>query len=346
MGSIKNVAKEEADKASEAFWATAEEGKQYTGVVKSLTSFGAFVDLGGVDGLIHISELSPIRISHPSEVVKVGDEIDVYIKELDKSKNRISLVKELKEQKAAEFWANAEIGKKYTGIVKSITPFGAFVDIGGVDGLVHISELSWNRIKHPSEVVSVGQELEVYIKDLDKDKGKVSLGYKKEEDSPWVKAVANLHEGDKIKAKIVRILPFGAFAEVAEYVDGLIHISQISNERINKPSDVLAIGDEVDCQIVEINNETKQIGLSMKALMKDEAPAAVAEEKEEALPNSYIEEASFTLGDILDSAEVGEEMLQKQRKSLKHRHNLIIRLRADRFCLPLIFGDLRLIRPR
>ena len=314
VGSIKNVAKEEADKASEAFWATAEEGKQYTGVVKSLTSFGAFVDLGGVDGLIHISELSPIRISHPSEVVKVGDEIDVYIKELDKSKNRISLVKELKEQKAAEFWANAEIGKKYTGIVKSITPFGAFVDIGGVDGLVHISELSWNRIKHPSEVVSVGQELEVYIKDLDKDKGKVSLGYKKEEDSPWVKAVANLHEGDKIKAKIVRILPFGAFAEVAEYVDGLIHISQISNERINKPSDVLAIGDEVDCQIVEINNETKQIGLSMKALMKDEAPAAVAEEKEEALPNSYIEEASFTLGDILDSAEVGEDAAKAEEE--------------------------------
>ena len=180
--------------------------------------------------------------------------------------------------------------------------------------MVHISELSWNRIKHPSEVVSVGQELEVYIKDLDKDKGKVSLGYKKEEDSPWVKAVANLHEGDKIKAKIVRILPFGAFAEVAEYVDGLIHISQISNERINKPSDVLAIGDEVDCQIVEINNETKQIGLSMKALMKDEAPAAVAEEKEEALPNSYIEEASFTLGDILDSAEVGEDAAKAEEE--------------------------------
>ena len=118
------------------------------------------------DGLIHISELSPIRISHPSEVVKVGDEIEVYIKELDKDKNRISLVRELKEQKAAEFWKDAEIGKKYTGIVKSITPFGAFVDIGGVDGLVHISELSWNRIKHPSEIVSVGQELEVYIKDL------------------------------------------------------------------------------------------------------------------------------------------------------------------------------------
>ena len=246
-------------------------------------------------------------------LVKVGDEIEVYIKELDKDKNRISLVRELKEQKAAEFWKDAEIGKKYTGIVKSITPFGAFVDIGGVDGLVHISELSWNRIKHPSEIVSVGQELEVYIKDLDKDKGKVSLGYKKEEDSPWVKAVKDLHVGDKIQAKIVRILPFGAFAEVAEYVDGLIHISQISNERINKPSDVLAIGEVVDCEIVEINDDTKQIGLSMKALMTDSASDVTADSdsNEEVLPNSYIEETSFTLGDILDSAEVSEDSEKK-----------------------------------
>ena len=308
VGSIKVVAKEESDKAAAEFWASAEEGKKYTGTVKSLTSFGAFVDLGGVDGLIHISELSPVRISHPSEAVKVGDEIEVYIKELDKEKNRISLVKELKEVKAAEFWANAEIGKKYTGIVKSITPFGAFVDLGGVDGLVHISELSWNRISHPSEVVKPGQELEVYIKDLDQEKGKVSLGYKKEEDSPWIKAVKDLNVGDKIKAKIVRILPFGAFAEVAEYVDGLIHISQISNERINKPSDVLAIGDVVDCQVVEINDATKQIGLSMKALMPQADTSAdnADEEKEEALPNSYVEESSFTLGDILDSTEAAE----------------------------------------
>lgn len=307
VGSIKTVSKEIADKAAAEFWATAAEGKQYKGTIKSLTSFGAFVDLGGVDGLIHISELSPIRISHPSEAVSIGDEIEVYIKELDKDKNRISLVRELKEVKAAEFWKTAEVGNKYTGIVKSITPFGAFVDLGGVDGLVHISELSWNRISHPSEVVTAGQELEVYIKELDKEKGKVSLGYKKEEDSPWIKAVKDLKVGDKIQAKIVRILPFGAFAEVAEYVDGLIHISQISNQRINKPSDVLAIGDVVDCQVMEINDDTKQIALSMKALMP-EADATVqnkkAEKKEEDFSNSYVEESSFTLGDILDSADV------------------------------------------
>ena len=300
VGSIKSVAKEESEKAAAEFWANAEEGKQYTGTVKSLTSFGAFVDLGGVDGLIHISELSPVRISHPSEAVKVGDKIDVYIKELNKEENRISLVKELKEKKAEEFGANAEIGKQYTGTVKSLTSFGAFVDLGGVDGLVHISELSWQRIKHPSEVVKVGDTINVYIKDMNKETGKISLGYKKEEDSPWVKGTENLNVGDTIKCKIVRILPFGAFAEVAPYVDGLIHISQISNERIGKPSDVLAIGDVVEAKIVEINNDTKQIGLSMKALMN---PANDETEPAEDEPVSYTEDSSFTLGDLIDTEE-------------------------------------------
>lgn len=302
VGSIKSVVKEENDKAAAAFWADAEVGKQYTGRIRSLTSFGAFVDLGGVDGLIHISELSPVRISHPSEVVKVGDEIEVFIKELNKDANRISLVKELKEKKADEFWAAAEVGKQYTGVVKSLTAFGAFVDLGGVDGLVHISELSWQRIKHPSEVVKVGDTLDVYIKEMDKEKGKVSLGYKKEEDSPWVKGTKDLNVGDVIKCKIVRILPFGAFAEVVPFVDGLIPISQIAKERIDKPSDVLAIGDEVEAKIVEINHDAKQIGLSMKALMVEDEPEVAAEPVEEVM-SSYTEESSFTLGDILDSDE-------------------------------------------
>ena len=304
VGSIKSVLKEESEKAAEKFWSEAEVGKQYKGVVKSLTSFGAFIDLGGVDGLIHISELSPVRIAHPSEAVKVGDEIEVYIKELNKEENRISLVKELKEQKAAEFWENAEIGKKYTGIVKSLTSFGAFVDLGGVDGLVHISELSWQRIKHPSEVVKVGDTLEVYIKDMDKEAGKISLGYKKEEDSPWVQATKDLKVGDVIKCKVVRILPFGAFAEIAPFVDGLIPISQISKERIDKPSDVLAIGDEVEAKVVEIKEDAKQIGLSMRALMDDAVEETPAEDSDDM--TSYTEESSFTLGDILDSDNANE----------------------------------------
>ncbi len=296
VGSIKSVAKEISEKKAAEFWAAAEVNKQYTGVVKSLTNFGAFIDLDGVDGLIHISELSNTRIKHPSEVVKVGDTIDVYIKELDKENNKVSLVKELKELKQAEFWAAAEIGKVYNGVVKSLTSFGAFVDLGGVDGLVHISELSWDRIKHPSEVVKVGDTIEVYIKEIDKETNKISLGHKKEEDSPWLLATKDMKVDDVVKCKIVRILPFGAFAEIAPHVDGLIHISQISNERIDKPSDVLNIGDEVEAKVVEINNDTKQIALSIKATLPE---AEVAEEG--AVEESYIEDSSFTLGDILDA---------------------------------------------
>ena len=251
-----------------------------------------------VDGLIHISELSNTRIKHPSEVIKVGDSIDVYIKELDKDANKVSLVKELKELKKAEFWAGAEVGKVYNGVVKSLTNFGAFVDLGGVDGLVHVSELSWNRIKHPSEVVKVGDTIEVYIKELDKETNKISLGHKKEEDSPWLIATKDLNVGDVIKCKIVRIVPFGAFAEIAAHVDGLIHISQISNERIEKPSDALNIGDEVEAKVIEINNETKQIALSIKATLPEAEPVVPVEEESS---ESYIEDSSFTLGDLLDA---------------------------------------------
>ncbi len=296
VGSIKSVLKEISDKKAAEFWASAEVNKQYTGVVKSLTNFGAFVDIGGVDGLIHISELSNTRIKHPSEVVKVGDSIDVYIKEMDKDANKVSLVKELKELKKAEFWAAAEVGKVYNGVVKSLTNFGAFVDLGGVDGLVHVSELSWNRIKHPSEVVKVGDTIEVYIKEIDSETNKISLGHKKEEDSPWLIATKDLKVDDVIKCKIVRIVPFGAFAEIAPHVDGLIHISQISNERIEKPSDALNIGDEVEAKVIEINNETKQIALSIKATLPEAAPV-----QEEESSESYIEDSSFTLGDLLDA---------------------------------------------
>ncbi len=304
VGSIKSVAREISKQKAEEFWASAEVNKKYTGTVKSLTKFGAFIDLGGVDGLIHISELSDKRIAHPSEVVAVGDAVEVYIKEMNKETSKVSLVKELEEEKKAReaaFWAGMEVGKSYTGKVKSLTAFGAFVDLGGVDGLVHVSELSWQRIKHPSEVVAVGDEIEVYIKDIDVDAKKISLGHKKEEDSPWYKATKDLAVGDTIKCKVVRILPFGAFAEIAPFVDGLIHISQIANTRIEKPSDALNIGDEIEVQVTEINHDTKQIGLSRKVLLPDYAPEAEKVEEEVVSDESYTEEGSFTLGDILDA---------------------------------------------
>ena len=227
----------------------------------------------------------------------VGETVNFKIIEIDERRRRVIgsvrvLLEAARKEKEEKFWADAEVGKTYEGVVKSLTSFGAFVDIGGIDGLVHISELSWNKIKHPSEIVNVGDVLEVYIKDMDKETKKISLGYKKTEDNPWVIAQAKVNVGDVIKVKIVRMMPFGAFAEIIPGVDGLIHISQIADRRIGKPEDVLTIGEEVEVKVTEADWETKKINLSIRALIappvEEESPAVeeevpVVEEKAEAL---------------------------------------------------------------
>ncbi len=212
----------------------------------------------------------------------VGQVVSLKLIEVDERRKRAVgsvrvLLEAARKEREDAFWSAAEVGKVYQGTVKSLTSFGAFVDIGGVDGLVHISELSWSKIKHPSEVVSVGDLLEVYIKDINAETKKISLGFKKAEDNPWVIAKNTLHEGDTVKCKIVRIVPFGAFAEIMPTIDGLIHISEIDTKRIEKPEDVLTVGQEVEAKILSINLEEKKISLSIKALI---APAVeeVAEE--------------------------------------------------------------------
>ncbi|MBQ2766578.1 MAG: bifunctional 4-hydroxy-3-methylbut-2-enyl diphosphate reductase/30S ribosomal protein S1 [Clostridia bacterium] len=188
------------------------------------------------------------------------------------------------ERKAREtaFWAEIEIGKQYTGVVKSMTTYGAFVDLGGVDGMVHTSELSWARIKSPADVVSIGETLTVYVKDFDAEKKRISLGYKTAESNPWYIFTNKYAIGDVATVKVVNMMPFGAFAEIVEGVDGLIHISQIAKERIAKPADVLALGQEVDAKIIDINEEKHTVSLSIRALLEEaevvEEPAAEADE--------------------------------------------------------------------
>ena len=193
---------------------------------------------------------------------------------------------EAEKRKAArkEFWDNAAVGNRYNGVVKSLTTFGAFVDLGGVDGLLHITEMSWKKIKHPSDVMNVGDEIEVYIKAIDEERKKISLGYKKAEDNPFVIFNNQYNVGDVVTVKVMNLMPFGAFARIIDGVDGLIHISQISNKHIAKPADVLKVGDEVEVKIVDINEETQKIGLSIRAL--------IAEEEEVAEETPAIEEAS------------------------------------------------------
>ncbi len=190
-------------------------------------------------------------------------------------------------EKAAAFMADVEEGKVYTGTVKTLTDFGAFVDLGGVDGLIPISQLSWQRIKHPSEVVKVGDQVEVTILKVDKEAQKISLGYKKTEDNPWEIAKRTFNEGDVVNVKVVRLVPFGAFVELIPGIDGLVHISQIANKRIGKPEDVLTVGEMVDAKITEIKWDEKKIGLSIRALLAPEAPAEeVVEEAVEEAPEA------------------------------------------------------------
>jgi len=200
-----------------------------------------------------------------------------------------AVVREEKAAGEAKFWETAEVGQKFTGKVKSITNYGAFVDLGPVDGMVHVSELSWKRIKNPSEVVNVGDEIDVFIKALDPEKKRISLGYKVEAENPWTILANNYHEGDVVDVKIVSLTPFGAFAEVIPGIDGLIHLSQISNQRIAKPADVLAVGDVVKVMITAIDFDAKRVSLSMRALLEPADEADYGTETEETAENTDAE---------------------------------------------------------
>ena len=202
---------------------------------------------------------------------------------------RVVLREERKAQEA-EFWANMEEGKQFTGKVKSMTSYGAFVDLGGVDGMVHASELSWKHIKSPAEVVAIGDEITVFVKSFDAEKKRISLGYKTEDTNPWFIFKNTYNVGDVASVKVVNMMPFGAFAEIVDGVDGLIHISQIAQTRIAKPADVLEIGQVVDAKITEIDDEKKKVSLSIRALI-EETEAAV-EAVEEAAEEAVVEETA------------------------------------------------------
>ena len=212
----------------------------------------------------------------------VGTTAQLKITEVNRARRRVigsirAVSAEGRKAAQEKLWAEIEVGAKYHGTVKSLTSYGAFVDIGGVDGMVHVSELSWNRIKNPAEVVSVGDEIDVYVISFDAEKRKISLGYKTAEMNPWNKFMTAYNVGDVVDAKIVKLMTFGAFAEIIPGVDGLIHISQIADKRIGKPEDVLAEGQEVQVKITDVDAENKRISLSIRALLE---PAA--EEAEEA----------------------------------------------------------------
>ena len=255
------------------------------GVVAEAVKGGVLVYAQGVRVFIPGSLTGLPRDADLSELVKT--KVRFRIIEVDKAKKRAvgsirSVVKEERKAATEAFWAQVEEGQEYTGTVKSLTSYGAFVDLGGVDGMVHISELSWKRIKHPSEVVKEGDVVKVYVKALDRENKKISLGYKRVEDNPWEILRRDYPVGTVCKAKIVGLTTFGAFANVIDGIDGLIHISQIADRHIASPKEVLNIGDEVDVKITDIDFEKKRVSLSIRALLEPQDEAEEVEVEAEA----------------------------------------------------------------
>lgn len=240
------------------------------GIVSEVNKGGIVVSVKGVRVFVPASQSGQPRDTDLSTMVK--QTVKLRVTEVNRARRRVvgsirSVLSEARAAAQAEVWKNIEVGKHYDGVVKSMTSYGVFVDIGGVDGMVHISELSWSRIKHPSEIVKVGDHLDVYVISFDAEKRKISLGVKDRTQNPWDVFMNTYKVGDVAKVRIVKLMTFGAFAEVVPGVDGLIHISQIADRRIEKPGDVLSEGETVEAKITAIDEEKQKISLSIRAIL-------------------------------------------------------------------------------
>ncbi|MGI6264384.1 MAG: bifunctional 4-hydroxy-3-methylbut-2-enyl diphosphate reductase/30S ribosomal protein S1 [Acutalibacteraceae bacterium] len=282
----------DAKKGWDTVVAASESGEVLDGTVTDVIKGGVLAVTHGVRVFIPASHASLYRMEDLTPLLK--QDVKFQIIEVNQSRHRAvgsirNVARGERKQKEEAFWAQAEVGQKYTGVVKSLTSYGAFVDIGGVDGMIHISQLSWSRIKHPSEVVNVGDTVEVYIRDLDSEKKKISLGYRKAEDNPWEVLKAQYPIGSVLTAKIVGMTTFGAFAQILPGIDGLIHISQIANHRVEKPQDELEMGQEVQVKLTAVDFENKRVSLSIRALLDPEEDVAPA--KDEPAEEAPAEEA-------------------------------------------------------
>src|SRR5213596_3073982 len=243
------------------------------GTVKNITDFGAFIDLNGIDGLLHITDMSWGRIGHPSEILKVGQEIDIVVLDINREKERVSLGL---KQKLANPWENIDakylVGQKVKGRVVNLVPYGAFVELEpGVEGLVHVTELSWTkRIAKPADVLKADQEIEAIVLGINREEQKISLGVRQLEANPWDKALEKYPPGTRVKGRIRNLTSYGAFIELEEGLDGMIHVSDISwTRKINHPSEVLKKGDEVEAVVLEIDKSNQRISVGVKQLSED-----------------------------------------------------------------------------
>jgi small subunit ribosomal protein S1 len=271
--SRRKLIEEERDAAKKRILETLKEGEVITGTVKNIADFGAFVDLGGIDGLLHITDMSWSRINHPSDLLKIDQKVEVKVLNIDKEKEKIALGL---KQKEASPWEQIEkkypVGCRVKGAVVNIMSYGAFVRLeDGIEGLVHVSEMSWTRrINHPSEVVQPGQEVDVVVLEIDKNKQEISLGMKQTEVNPWELVAEKYPPGTMIEGTVRNLANYGAFVEIEPGIDGLLHISDISwTKKVTHPSEVLKKGDKVRCVVLEVDQAKQRVGLGMKQLTED-----------------------------------------------------------------------------
>lgn len=288
------------------------ETSRVTGKVVSITDYGAFVELEeGIEGLVHVSQMSwARRTRHPSKIVEIGDRIEAVVLNVDKERKRISLgMKQIEPNPWETVDERYPVGSEIEGKVRNLTDFGAFVTLEeGIDGLIHISDMSWTqRVKHPSEVLKKGQIVKAMVLNVDKDNERLSLGLKQMEPDPWSLVEEKYHVGQDIRVKIVKVANFGAFAELEDGVEGLIHLSELSHEKVESPEDVVTVGQEIDAKIIKIDAEARKIGLSIRAFSEETA------QRDLHRVNRQVSD-TVTLGDMVSSDELRSALAEAERQ--------------------------------
>jgi small subunit ribosomal protein S1 len=271
--SRRELIEQERSEKRQQFMDSVKVGDRVNGTVKNLTDFGAFIDLDGMDGLLHITDMSWGRLGHPSELVKVGQQLEVQVLDINKEKERVSLgLKQLQKNPWDQIEERFPAGQKVKGKITNLVPYGAFVELEeGVEGLIHVSELSWTkRIMRPSDILSVGQEVEAVVLGVNKDEQKISLGLRQLEANPWDEIEKKFTIGSRVKGTIRNMTAYGAFVELEEGIDGMIHVSDLSwTRKINHPSEMFKKGDEVEAEVIDIDKTNQRISLGIKQLSDD-----------------------------------------------------------------------------
>jgi small subunit ribosomal protein S1 len=324
------VVESESSEEREALLESLQEGQVVKGIVKNLTDYGAFVDLGGVDGLLHITDMAWKRVKHPSEIVNVGDEIDVKVLKFDRERNRVSLgLKQMGDDPWSDIARRYPIGTRLFGKVTNLADYGAFVEIEeGVEGLVHVSEMDWtNKNIHPSKVVQLGDEVEVMVLDIDEERRRISLGMKQCQENPWDSFASKFNKGDKVSGAIKSITDFGIFVGLDGGIDGLVHLSDISwNETGEEAVRNYKKGDEVEAVVLSVDPERERISLGIKQIEQDPVSNFVADNPKGTIVKGTVTEvdakgAVIDLGDGVDgflrASEISMDRVEDARSLMK-----------------------------